>query len=261
ILDMPLDYTRPQQQSFAGASVYNLAGKELASKIKAFSQQNQVTEYMIFLSAAMILLEKYSRHEDIVIGSPISARTHKDTENMLGMFVNTLAMRGKPKGQKTYKQFLEEIKQTCLQAYENQEYPFEELVEEVTVHRDMSRNPLFDVMLVLQNNESVELDLNGSSTESIEAEFKVAKFDLTFGIYEVEDDYQMALEYCTDLYKKESAERLLVHLISIINQIVRNPTIKLNEIETTTEEEKALIIGEFNDTYHAYPRDKTVAEL
>ncbi|WP_242316316.1 condensation domain-containing protein, partial [Bacillus cereus group sp. BfR-BA-01355] len=74
--------------------------------------------------------------------------------------------------------------------------------------------------------------------------------------YEVENDYQMALEYCTDLYKKESAERLLVHLISIINQIVRNPTIKLNEIETTTEEEKALIIEEFNDTYHAYPRDK-----
>ncbi|MEF7638814.1 condensation domain-containing protein, partial [Bacillus thuringiensis] len=84
---------------------YNSVGKELASKIKRFSQQNQVTEYMIFLSAAMILLEKYSRQEDIVIGSPISARTHKDTENMLGMFVNTLAMRGKPKGQKTYKQF------------------------------------------------------------------------------------------------------------------------------------------------------------
>ncbi|KEK18741.1 condensation domain-containing protein, partial [Bacillus gaemokensis] len=166
ILDMPLDYTRPLQQSFVGASVYELTGKELASKIKAFAEKNKVTEYMVFLSAAMILLGKYSRQEDIVIGSPISARTHKDTENMLGMFVNTLAMRGRPEGQKTYRQFLEEIKESCLHAYENQEYPFEELVEEVVVHRDMSRNPLFDVMLVLQNNEHVELDLNGSKAES-----------------------------------------------------------------------------------------------
>ncbi|WP_236078356.1 MULTISPECIES: condensation domain-containing protein, partial [Bacillus] len=261
ILDMPLDYIRSQHQSFAGASVYEQTGKELALQVKKFAQKNKVTEYMVFLSAAMILLGKYSRQQDIIIGSPISARTHKDTENMLGMFVNTLAMRGRPEGQKTYRQFLEEIKETCLQAYENQEYPFEELVEEVTVHRDMSRNPLFDVMLVLQNNESIELDLNGSKVESTEVEFKVAKFDLTFSIYESENTYQIALEYCTDLYKKESAERLLMRLISIIYQIVSDSTIKIDEIDVITKEERTLITENFNDTYRPYPKEKTVVEL
>ncbi|WP_153019599.1 condensation domain-containing protein, partial [Bacillus gaemokensis] len=126
---------------------------------------------------------------------------------------------------------------------------------------DMSRNPLFDVMLVLQNNEHVELDLNGSKAESTEVECTVAKFDLTFSIYEAENTYQIALEYCADLYKKESAEFLLMHLINIMNQIVSNPTIKLNEIDVITKEETVLITENFNDTYSAYSKEKTVAKL
>ena len=110
---------------------------------------------MVFLSALMITLSKYSRQEDIVIGSPISGRTHRDTETMLGMFVNTLAMRGRPEGKKTVKEFLAEVKETCLKAYENQEYPFEELVEAVEVRRDISRNPLFDSLGFCNSHSSL----------------------------------------------------------------------------------------------------------
>ena len=165
VLDMPLDYTRPQEQSFNGAMTFSTTGKELREKLKKLASRTGTTEYMIFLSAAMVTLSKYSRQEDIVIGSPISGRTHKDTERMLGMFVNTLAMRGRPEGKKSYTEFLKEVKESCLKAYENQEYPFEELVEAVEVRRDMARNPLFDVMLVLQNNEKVEYSLDKTKIE------------------------------------------------------------------------------------------------
>ncbi|MBQ1467613.1 MAG: AMP-binding protein, partial [Solobacterium sp.] len=123
VLDMPLDFTRPQEQSHSGSTVYEMTGNTLGEKIKALASQTGTTEFMVLMSAAMILLGKYSRQEDIVIGTPISGRTHKDTEGMLGMFINTLAMRGKPEGKKTYLEFLSEMKETCLKAYENQEYP------------------------------------------------------------------------------------------------------------------------------------------
>ena len=189
--------------------VFNSTGEVLGRKIRDLAAKTGTTEFMVLLSAAMILLGKYSRQEDIVIGTPISGRTHKDTEGMLGMFINTLALRGKPEGKKTFLEFLSEIKDTCLKAYENQEYPFEELVESVHVVRDMSRNPLFDVMLVLQNNETEQIRLNGAETEYAESEDTVAKFDITFNINGHEDDFDIGLEYCTALFREESAESIV----------------------------------------------------
>ena len=261
ILNMPLDYPRPTEQSFKGAMIFENIGEDLTKQIKQFAQTNQATEYMVFLSAVMILLGKYSNQEDIVIGSPISGRTHQDTENMLGMFVNTLAMRGRPVGEKRYEEFLEEIKETCFKAYENQEYPFEDLIEEVIQHRDMSRNPLFDVMIVMQNNENVELQLKEVRLESMELDFTISKFDFTFHIYEADQGYQIALEYCTDLYKEESVKRLISHLSHMLKQMIGDSSLKLNEVEVITEKEQSMIMTQFNDTYRKYPREKTIIQL
>ena len=131
VLDLPLDYKRGQEQSFKGDRVNYQLSKEIKEKVEKLTKKAGTTEYMVLLASIMVLLQKYSRQEDIVIGSPISGRTHKDTEEMMGMFVNTLAMRAKPEGEKSFKSFLEEIKEISLNAYENQEYPFEELVEAV----------------------------------------------------------------------------------------------------------------------------------
>ena len=166
---------------------------------------------MILLASIMILMQKYSRQEDIVIGSPISGRTHKDTEDMMGMFVNTLAMRGKPEGEKTFKNFLEEIKDVSLNAYENQEYPFEELVEAVNIKRDMGRNPLFDVMFVLQNNEETKEDLKDIVLRPLEIESNIAKFDLTITMNSNKNEYGISFEYCTDLFKEETVENMVKH--------------------------------------------------
>ena len=261
VLDMPLDYARPQEQSYAGSMIYGYTGKELGEKIKKLASETGSTEYMVLLSAAMVLLSKYSRQEDIVIGSPISGRTHKDTESMLGMFINTLAMRGRPEGKKTYLEFLSEIRETCLKAYENQEYPFEELVELVEVQRELSRNPIFDVMLVLQNNEIEEMNFSGSKTEYVETKYTVAKFDFTFNIQEQDSDFQIGFEYCTDLYKEESAKGILEHYVILLEELVENPSVKIGEISTVSEDEKNRILTDFNDTSAEYPKDKTIVEL
>lgn len=258
---MPTDFPRPQEQSYAGTMLGYQFNEELSSGIKKLVKKTGATEYMVFLAAAMVMLSKYSRQEDIVIGSPISGRTHRDTEGMLGMFVNTLAMRGKPEKNKTFAQFLEEIKNTCLKAYENQEYPFEELVEAVDVQRDMSRNPLFDVMLAVQNNEETKFMLGNCEAEEIIENGSIAKFDMTFNITDYDGKFGIILEYCTDLFRAETADEILKHFEEVLRTVTKNADQKLGEIEMVTSAERELILNDFNATETDYPRDKTVVEL
>ncbi|MGN1223579.1 MAG: amino acid adenylation domain-containing protein, partial [Ruminococcus sp.] len=261
VLDMPLDYRRPQDQSNEGENVGMLLDAALYAEIKQLAQTSGATDYMIFLAAAMILFSKYSGQEDIVIGSPVSGRTHKDTEYMLGMFVNTLAMRGRPEREKTVKAFLGEIKESCLKAYENQEYPFEELVETVQVHRDLSRNPLFDVMVSMQNNDMDETEWRDLQTEETGVKNTIAKFDLTFDIVEIQGQFGILLEYCTALYKRETAERMMQHYAEILKQITAYPERKLKELELVTAAERKTILKEFNATAVEYARNQTMIQL
>ncbi|WP_052088210.1 non-ribosomal peptide synthetase [Paenibacillus wynnii] len=261
VLNMPLDDKRPQTQSYAGALVKMNLDANLYHAVEKLAEETGTTEYMVFLSAIMVLLGKYSRQEDIVIGTPISGRTHRDTEDMLGMFINTLAMRGRPEETKQYENFLGEIKEVCLKAYEHQEYPFEELVEVLNLERDMSRNPLFDVMFVLQNNEEEKLLFHSAKTEIIRAETKVSKCDLTFNVYQEQKSYKVELEYCTDLFKKSSAERMLEHYHVVLQQLVENRKIMLKDVEVITEDERVNILKDFNDTRVAFPSDKTMIDF
>ncbi|WP_077299180.1 non-ribosomal peptide synthetase [Virgibacillus pantothenticus] len=261
VLNLPLDFTRPQTQSYQGAKVVKEVPVNIVESIKTLSKGTDTTEYMVLLSALMITLSKYARQEDIVVGSPISGRMHKDTENMMGMFVNTLAMRGRPSGDKRYREFLEELKEMALKAYENQEYPFEELVEELDIRRDMSRNPLFDVLFVLQNNEEVKVQLAGVESEYIESNDTVAKFDLTFNVGEYDERYIIELEYASALFKEETAQGILNHYVEVIKKISKDIEKEIRDIEITTEEEKTRILGEFNDTYVEYPKNKTIVDL
>lgn len=125
------------------------------------------TEYMILLSAFLILLKKYSRQKDLIIGSPIAGRVHPETQKMLGMFVNTVAIRANVGDDLNYLQFLENVKEECFDIYENQEYPFEQLVEDLKLERDNIHNPLFDIMFAYQNSESAKIVLNNTENQSI----------------------------------------------------------------------------------------------
>lgn len=261
VLDFPTDFVRPQEQSYAGSEVKYVLDEKLNVAINETIKKTGSTEYMLFLAAVMITLSKYSRQNDIVIGSPISARTHKDTEGMLGMFVNTLAMRGRPEQQKNFNTFLMEIKETCLKAYENQEYPFESLIESVDVQRDRSRNPLFDVMLAFQNNEQAKMIIGDRELGYTAFKSTIAKFDMTFNIEKINNKYEIILEYCTDLFRKETVEALLIHLEKVLVEVTANGGQKLGDIDMLTKREKDVIFNNFNNTYTKYENNKTVVTL
>ncbi|RIO67702.1 non-ribosomal peptide synthetase, partial [Mammaliicoccus sciuri] len=243
VLDLPYDYARPNQQSFTGKTVSVEMPKDVQKAIHQLSQTTGSTDYMILLSSFMVLLHKYSRQEDIVVGSPISGRTHKDTENMLGMFVNTLAMRSNPERNKSFEQLLAEVKDTSLQAFDNQEYPLEALVDEIVEKRDLTRNPLFDVLFTLQNNENESFQIDDWSTEQKEASFTNAKFDLSMTVYD-NNGYKIALEYAQELFEQDTIERMLTHFMELLSNIADQPTSKISEIEMVTQNERDVI---FND--------------
>ncbi|MGN1224084.1 MAG: amino acid adenylation domain-containing protein, partial [Ruminococcus sp.] len=262
VLDLPLDYKRPQKQSYRGHSLVRPIGKELTQKLTNLLRCYDATDYMIFMAAAMILLQKYSRQEDIVIGSPVNGRVIPEVENMLGMFANTLAIRAFPEDEKTVGTFLTEMRDICLHAYENQEYPFEELVEQVNVNRDFSRNPLFDVMLVMQNNiiERYEMEDEKSGVNAEDTDV-TSKFDLTFSIVKDNNEYYIGLQYCIDLFKRETAEYLLSHFIRILEQMSDNTNMKIKEIDTVTRQEKQIILERQSSICVSYPREKTIVNL
>ena len=262
VLEMPTDYKRSLKQSFKGAHVKGMLNQSAVKRILELAKETGTTEYMILVSALMIMLMKYSRQEDTVIGTPVSSRTNKDTETMLGMFVNTLMLRGRPQKDKVYLDFLNEIKGTCLEAYDNQEYTFEELVEELHITRDTARRNLFDIMFVLQNNEAPQSKMKGAVIEKYEAvNNSTSKFDITINIEYKTDGYEIDFEYCTELYREETISRMFKHYCKILDEILDHPYRQLADLDMVTEDEASMIYDTFNPSGEAYPQEKTVMAL
>ena len=261
VIDLPTDSPRPQIQSYRGSNIAGKIEEEVKAKIVELCKASGATEYMVLLAAFMVLLSKYSNQESVVVGTPISGRTHRDTESIIGMFVNTLAIKGEVVAEKSFGELLGEIKDRCLKAYETQEYPFEELVENLEIVRDLARNPLFDVMFVLQNNEQTEITMDGVKVTERTNPNTVAKFDLTLSLSHEETGYGVDFEYCVDLFKAETIRRLQKHFGKILEEIVSNPAQKISEISVLDEAEKQVILEEFNNTSREYPKEKTVVEL
>ncbi|NLD50131.1 MAG: amino acid adenylation domain-containing protein, partial [Clostridiaceae bacterium] len=262
VLEMPTDYKRPSVQSFDGDEVsYNL-DKELTQKIRQLCRETGTTLYMVLLAAYNVLVSKYTGQEDIIIGSPVAGRPHADLDSIIGMFVNTLAMRNYPSGVISFREFLAEVKNNSLKAFENQDYQFEELVDRLELNRDLSRNPLFDIAFMLVNKDTDESnDIGGLSITQYEYDTNISKFDMTLCADEGEDEIGLSIEYCTKLYKKDTLQRMLVHLRNILEKIVENPDMSISGIDMLTEAERKEILTAFNDTKMLYPKDKTIGQL
>lgn len=261
VLDLPADFPRPAFQSTEGNKLSFNLNENIINGIKRVAGQNGATLYMVLLAAYYTLLYRYTGQEDIVVGTAAAGRQHNDLDNMIGMFVNTLAMRNYPNGNKTFSEFLEEVKKNSLKAYEAQDYQFEKLVEELQVERDVSRNPLFDTMFVLQNMGIPQMEIEGLKFLPYKFESHVSKFDLTFEVIEKESDAVLNVEYCTKLFKKATIERMAGHFINIINQIIKDEQFKLNEIEIMSKNEVSEKLYAFNQTKAKYPKNKTIINL
>ncbi|MDF9457664.1 amino acid adenylation domain-containing protein, partial [Bacillus cereus] len=262
VLNLPYDFERPLMQSFEGRHLSFALNEDQTEGLRGIAKKTGTTMHMVLLSAFYVLLSKYSGQEDLVVGTPVAGRPHADLQNMMGMFVNTLALRNKAEGEKSFLEFLEEVKQNSLLAYENQSYQFEDLIDKLEVNRDTSRHPLFDVMFnmshAIQEDERV---YKGLQLEQIQRESHISKFDLTLHITEQESTINGNIEYCTRLFKKETIERMALHFNEIVTSICRSDEAKLHQINMMTESEKHQILHEFNNTKTNYPREKNIVEL
>ena len=233
----------------------------LTAKIYNTSKQLGVTPYMLLLSVYYILLSKYSSQEDIVVGSPIVGRNIAELYNLIGMFVNTLAMRANIDSNLSFKDFLSYIKDMCLNNYKYQDYPFDELVDKLKIQRDTSRNPLFDVMFIYQNNGNATADFGDIKTEYFTPDTKISKFDLSLEVVPENDILNLSFEYATALFNKQFIEDLSKHYSNILTSCLDNLNIKISNICMLSEDEKNKILYDFNNTKTDYPKDKTIAEL
>uniref|UniRef100_UPI001374D320 non-ribosomal peptide synthetase n=1 Tax=Bacillus cereus TaxID=1396 RepID=UPI001374D320 len=257
VVELPTDYMRPSVQSFEGDSVFFDIDVTLTKKLKQICQENGVTLYMALISIYQIWLSKYTGQEDVMVGTVTAGRHNTDLYQVMGMFVNTLALRGNPKGGKTFGQFLQETKENTLEAFENQDYQFEELIEELKIPRETSRNPLFDTMFVLENIDTLEFENEKLRVSLDTFNHQKSKFDLTLIGREYNSKLFFQWEFATQLYKKETIERYKKHFIQILKEILNNPDQKIADIKMITEIEHHKILNDFNNTKTEYPKEKT----
>ncbi|MFC2146035.1 amino acid adenylation domain-containing protein [Acidobacteriota bacterium] len=261
VLNLPLDFARPAIQDFTGSTLAFEIGKDETEKLNNLVLSEGVTIYMVLLALFNIFLAKMSGQEEVVVGSPTAGRKHLDLEQIIGMFVITLALKNYPAGEKTVNEFLREIKEKTLAAQENQDYPFEDLVENVVLDRDASRNPLFDTMFVMQNIGIPRLEIPGLKLAPYKHQMKTAKFDLTLIGMEVEEKLLLTFEYSSNLFKKETIERFIAYFKKIVSLITQKTERKISEIEIILEKEKRQILLEFNNKEARYPTSKTLQQL
>jgi acyl transferase domain-containing protein/acyl carrier protein len=226
--EMATDFSRSLDKiEYEGDAIFFELDEELMGKIKKFMIQKDVTLYMVLLSSYFILLSKYGMQEDIVIGTPVADRTHPDFENIVGVFINMLPIRCYPNARKTIGQFLEEVKETTLKAFNNQDYPFEMLVNQLGLDRNIGRNPLFDTTFVVQKGGEEDLTIDDIKVLKYPHENFATPHEIVLEALEEETKVKFRLRYMTSLYKKETIEQFAEHYLYIIRTIMDKGSISL----------------------------------
>jgi amino acid adenylation domain-containing protein len=261
VLELPTDFARPARQSFAGKQVNTRLDEDITGDLKRMASANDTTLFMVLLSIYTLLLAKLSGQEDIVVGTPTAGREHADLRPVFGMFVNTLALRNRPAGEKIFADFLKEVKERTLTSFANQEYLFEDLVEEVEIERDAGRNPLFDIMFSLMNVDIPEIQVPGLKLKPYPHDPGISKFDMMLYCSETRDGLSLLFEYCTRLFKHETMERFAGYFKTLVFAVLDNPRQKIKDIEIISPGERKQLLYDFNDTRADYPKEKTIHEL
>ena len=258
-LNLPYDYKVTASRSYKGDRVTNIIDEKKFRKIERYAKKIGVSPYMFFISVFYILLYKYTGQSEIILGSPIANRDKNEMKRMVGMFVNNIVTKANINSEETFQNFLNEMREQILDDISHQPYPFDMLVKRLGIKTDNSRNPLFDVMFTYQNNQENILKLDNTETQIVEINNNIAKFNLSLEIKP--KSHTINIEYCTDLFKKETIERLFEHYINAIDFIMNDVNAKIKDIEIISNTEKNKILYEFNDTKMEYPKDKTITEL
>jgi amino acid adenylation domain-containing protein len=270
ILRLPTDRPRPPEPTFEGSAFTFNISPELHSSLEEFSRQEQATLFMTLLAAFQLLLHRYTNQDDIVVGTPIANRNRADIEDLIGFFVNTLVLRADVSGNPTFRELLERVRNVALEAYDNQDLPFEKLVKELQPARDTSRNPLFQVSFQLfsswegrkTDETGADLDypddLNG---EPVEIEKGTAAVDVALDLWELDHGLYGKIEYSTDLFNRETVRRMSEHFVVLLENIVAHPERRISELQILTAHEKRRLVDDWNQTSADYPPDLCLHQL
>ncbi|MFK8101397.1 MAG: amino acid adenylation domain-containing protein [Saprospiraceae bacterium] len=265
-LSLPIDLPRPSVQSTNGAEYYTQLDASLAEKLQVIAQREGVTMFMLLLTVYKVMLHKYSDQYDISVGSPIANREASEVENLIGFFVNTLVLRSDLSGNPSFRELLQRVKLTTLEAYDAQDVPFEKIVDRLVLTRDKSRSPLFQTMFIWQQKNSAEteeedLTIGDLTLSAASMEQDVAKFDLSFNLNAREDGVDLSVEYCTDLFLPATIEQMVTHYQILLEQIVENIENELSELQLLDAAATKEVVFDFNQTTVAYPAEKTAVDL
>ncbi|WP_187441329.1 non-ribosomal peptide synthetase [Bacillus pumilus] len=261
VLALPEDLPRPKVQTFAGDRVSFTIGGALKTKLDELVRALNSTTYTVLLTCYSTLLSKLSRQEDIIIGSPIAGRTHPDIQSVIGMFVNTLALRTKPAGHQTVAEFATNVHQLVLEANEHQLYPFEELVDQVQTVRDTSRHPIFDVVFSMENADIRDLSMDGLHIIPQPFDENIAKFDLTLTGNESTDHIELVFDFNSSIFKQSSIEKWKEYFLHLLEQMVSAPDQSLNQMQLLSPKQQKKLLREWSGTVLEIPSDQTVHAL
>jgi len=261
VLEMPTDYVRPLVPTYRGAHCEFRLSKELVDQLKSLSQREGVTLHMLLLAAFQTLLSRYSGQDDIVVGTPIAGRSHVALEDMIGFFVNTLALRTDLSGNPTFLELLGRVREVSLAAYDHQDLPFEKLVEELRPDRHLSRSPLVQVLFQLLSFSDTGLDLRNLDVSRLPASSERVRFDLEMHLWQQPHTIRGSVVYSTDLFDTATIERMSNHFVTLLEGIVADADQRLSELPLLTESERHQLLVEWNDTAAEYPSERCVHEL
>jgi amino acid adenylation domain-containing protein/natural product biosynthesis luciferase-like monooxygenase protein len=247
-LELPLTYSRPRIRSSQGGKEHFVLKADIVKDITTFTAKYNSSIFPFLMAVVNVLLYKYSRQETIVIGSPVAGRTREEFEGQVGFYANTLPFLTVVNGAGTFNELLQNVNTVVLEGLEHQQFPFDLLVEELKIERDMARSPLFDVMVVLQNTNEI------SKTKSVSDDFHIyplptrnftSKFDLTFNFLSVPDEIILNLEHSADIFSSQSVKRILGHFENIVGQAIKDPLRSINSIDLLMEHERKQLLNDF----------------
>jgi amino acid adenylation domain-containing protein len=262
ILELPTDYPRPPIPSFRGDGQVFRLNQDLTQRLKRLSQESGATLFMTLLAAFFVLISRYSGQLDVLVGSPIANRNSSAIEKLMGFFANTLALRGDMSGNPSFLDLLERVKQTTLSAYAHQDLPFEMLVEKLQLNRDLSHNPLIQVMFSLQNTPQSEASLSGLKMESLPLSVELkARFDLEVNFWEVSDRLEAVWCYSTDLFAAPTINQMGQHFQNLLTAITANPNMGIFQLSMLSDAERDQLLASCNETQTDYSDYKCIHEL
>ena len=261
VLELPTDSPRPAVQTFHGRRYPMVIHRSLSQRLQALSRQEGVTVFMTLLAAFQVVLSRYSGQEDVMVGTTIANRTHPELERLLGCFVNTLALRTNLSGNPAFRDLLQRVRAVTLGAYEQQDVPFEKVVEDVQVTRSLRHATLCQVMFELQNVPLAEQELAGLTLRPVEVEHTTAKFELSLCLRESEQELSGYLEYNTDLFEGSTIERFMGHFLTALEAVVADPGQRIADLPLLTGTELQQMLVEWNATAAPYPLESCFHRL